>query len=143
MYDTILVPTDGSEAAAPAERRALDLADRHGASVHGLFVVDPRGTPLSSELSASEVEDLFLEEEDHPGESLRARAADRDVPAVAETRVGRTAEEIVDYADEAGADLIVMGTHGRSGLERYLLGSTTERTLRRADAPVLCIQGTD
>jgi nucleotide-binding universal stress UspA family protein len=55
-------------------------------------------------------------------------------------RQGAPHTTILEYADEADVDLIVMGTHGRSGIHRYLLGSVTERVVRTADAPVLTVR---
>ncbi|AAV47178.1 universal stress protein [Haloarcula marismortui ATCC 43049] len=54
--------------------------------------------------------------------------------------MGDPYEEIIDYAETAGVDMIVMGTHGRSGLDRFLLGSVTEKVVRTADAPVLTVR---
>lgn len=143
MYETILVPTNDSEPAQVAERHAVEVAAKWNGTVHGLFVAEPEGTPLSQNFSPEEVEELFLDGTPHPAESLQERAAERGVGATAETRVGYIGEEILDYADELDADLIVMGTHGRDGIDRYLLGSTTERTLREGDRPVLCVQTPD
>jgi nucleotide-binding universal stress UspA family protein len=141
VYDCILVPVDGGVNTGGAEAQAVDLAERYGAEIHGLFVADPEGTPLPSGLSAEEVEAQFLADREHPAAALAATAEDRGVPATVATRVGRIAEEIVADADEVDADLIVMATRGRSGMARHLLGSTTERTLRLADVSVLCVQG--
>jgi nucleotide-binding universal stress UspA family protein len=140
MYETIVVATNGSDEAAAAEDHAVDLADRYGSEIHGLFVVDPEVTPISSSFSASEVEDLFFDGTEHPANDLQARADGRDIPATTETRMGHPDDEIINCADTVDADLVVMGPHGRSGIERRLLGSTTERTLRKADIPLLCVQ---
>lgn len=139
MFETILVPTKRRVEDDAAERRAIDIAAVHGAEVVGLFVADPRATPVSTKLSAEEVKTFFLEDTEHPATTLESLAAKRDVPASRETRVGRPASEIVACAEAVDADLVVMDTHARSGLKRHLLGSTTERTLRQSDIPVLCI----
>jgi nucleotide-binding universal stress UspA family protein len=57
--------------------------------------------------------------------------------------MGDPYEEIIDYAETEGVDMIVMGTHGRSGLDRFLLGSVTEKVVRTADAPVLTVRLSD
>jgi len=139
MFETILVPTKRRSRDDTAERRAVDLAAIHGGEVVGLFVADPRATPVSTKLSAEEVTEVFLEDTEHPATTLESLAAQRDVPVSRETRVGRPASEVVSCAEEIDADLVIMDTHARSGLKRHLLGSTTERTLRQSDVPVLCI----
>ena len=139
MFETILVPTKRRAEDDAAERRAVDIAAIHDGEVVGLFVADPRATPVSTKLSAEEVTDVFLEDTDHPARTLESLAQERDVPVSRATRVGRPASEIVACAEAIDADLVVMDTHARSGLKRHLLGSTTERTLRQSDVPVLCI----
>lgn len=143
MYDTILVPTDGSEVAGEAASHAMSLADTYDAEVHGLFVADTRMKAISSELTGADAEDVLFDDDHHPADAFEERARSRDVPLTAATRVGLPYEEIVDYADEVDADMIAMGTHGRTGLSRFLIGSTTERVLRTASVPVLAVHGSE
>lgn len=143
MFETILVPTKHRKEGDATERRAVDIAAVHGGEVVGLFVADPRATPVSTKLSAEEVKEVFLDDVEHPATTLESLAEERDVPVSRQTRVGRPAPQIVECAEEIGADLIIMDTHARSGLKRHLLGSTTERTLRQSDVPVLCIPRAD
>jgi len=65
------------------------------------------------------------------------------VSVVSEIISGSPHKQLIDYAERHGIDLIVMGTHGRTGLDRYLLGSVTERVVRTADMPVLTVRVTD
>lgn len=131
MYDSILVPTDGSDAAGTAAGAAIRLAARFDADLHALHVVPDGGPPDDSEHEA------FLGD-------VATRAAERDVNATTAVRSDeRPVHEVVaDYAEHVDADLLVMGTHGRTGLDRFALGSVTERTLRTAPAPVLTVRET-
>lgn len=143
MYDDILVPTDGSPASDAAIDHAIDIADRYGARLHALYVVD--GSAYSTLEAGSEVVIDALESE---GEQATDRVADAAAAAGVETTTtvtsGTAYRAIREYADEQAIDMIVMGTHGRKGLDRYLLGSVTERVVRTADVPVLTVrQSTD
>lgn len=140
MYDTILVPTDGSEAARSAAMEAFRLAKETGATVHAVYIVDEGA--LSVLFGGSRLSDL-LEELTEEGEQAVAELEDeaerQDVEVVTDVIRGvNVAETISDYADRVEADLVVMSTHGRHGVEHFL-GSTTERTLERADIPVLVV----
>jgi nucleotide-binding universal stress UspA family protein len=141
MYDTILIPTDGSDAATTAARYGLALAERVDATVHALSVVDPDRFATDS---VGDVDDLVRRQ--HDRFERRARdAVDRVAAASAvpvETHVveGRPATVLAAAIDDYDADLVAMGTHGRSGVDRYLLGSLAERTLRTAHVPVLAVR---
>ncbi|PSP86331.1 universal stress protein [Halobacteriales archaeon QS_1_68_17] len=135
MYDKILVPTDGSEVSRRATEHAVDLAEKYGATVTALYVVDiGRLEGMSLDVGGS-IERLEDEGEDYVAAVVDA-AESAGLDAGSEIRLGKPAEEILEYADEAGVDLIVMGTHGRGGLGRRLLGSVTERVVRLSDVPV-------
>jgi nucleotide-binding universal stress UspA family protein len=148
MYDRILVPTDGSAPATEAAAHGFEFAERHGATVHLLYVVeaDYQGTVEAYGGVAAFGETILpaLEEEGATvTEDLAAQAAAMDLETITEVRSGHARADIVEYADEHGIDLIVMGTHGRSGVERLLLGSVTERVLRASDVPVLVVRAAD
>lgn len=138
MYDRILVPTDGSETVDQVIDAALDIAVHHDATVHLLYVAD---TNRPSHTSAEAGLDDVLEDEgdqivDEAAERVRQRGLDV-VPAVQQ---GNPAPTIVEYADESGIDLVVMPTHGRTGVTRLVLGSITERVVRASEVPVLAIR---
>jgi nucleotide-binding universal stress UspA family protein len=139
MYAEILVPTDGSPASDAAIEHAIDLADRYDARLHALYVVD--GAAYSSLEAGAEVVVEALESE---GEEATGRvadaAADAGVECVTSVRSGTAYRSIHDYVDEHDIDVVVMGTHGRKGLDRYLLGSVTERVVRTSDVPVLTVR---
>ncbi|MDG5775209.1 universal stress protein [Haloarculaceae archaeon H-GB1-1] len=141
MFDQILFPTDGSDGATVAFDHVLDIATTHDATVYILNVVD---TTQESVLQLRSDSVDILEED---GEKIVSEAADRanqrGVDTVTEVRQGEAYRTIIDYAETQGIDLVVMPTHGRRGLKRFLLGSTTERVVRRADVPVLTLSPDD
>lgn len=140
MYDTILVPVDGSDPSRAAVRRARSLAATADATLSLLAVAEPTtlrdgakspATPTRADLDRQT--DAVLDR----GESL---ADGVGVDCRVAVEAGSPYEEIAAKADEVDADLTVMGTHGRTGLDRILLGSVTERTLRTNESPVLTTQ---
>ena len=142
MYDMILVPTDGSEPAGAAVDHAIDLAANSGATLHVLSVVDSSAYASLDVSSEQALDELEANAEAATGE-IAETAAEAGIEAVTEVSVGTPHEQITDYADAADVDLIVMGTHGRTGLDRFLLGSVTERVVRAAPAPVLTVRATE
>jgi nucleotide-binding universal stress UspA family protein len=139
MYDRVLLPTDGSEAATAALDYAAAVADAEGATLHLLSVVDTAGVGVGH--LGGEATDAL----ERGAEETVAAAADRvaDVPVVTAVRRGSPAESIVDYAAAEGVDLILVPTQGRRGIERVLLGSVTERVVNTAPVPVLVVPPVD
>ena len=144
-YDTVLVATDGSRAAERAVDHGIALARRCDADVHALAVIDVAellelgyvGDRVRFEATIEPLED----EAKRAVGAVRERGRDAGVDVLPVVRQGDPVETILEYVDEADVDLIVMGTHGRRGLARYLLGSVTERVLRQAGVPVLTVGG--
>lgn len=138
MYDDILLPTDGSAGMIRVIEYAADLARIHDATLHGLYVVDTASlTDVPMEMSLDGVDQALRDE----GEAALAeieRLAD-DVPVETHVEEGSPATDIVSFAGESGADVVVMGTHGRSGVDRLLLGSVAERVVRSSPIPVLTV----
>jgi nucleotide-binding universal stress UspA family protein len=137
MYETILVPTDGSDQADTAIDHAVSLARKNDATIHLLYVADTNRDSVTT--LGGEVVDALEQE----GERIIQNATERLDPAVDvvdAVETGDPVATILDYAEVVDADLIVMGTHGRRGLDRYLLGSTTERVVRLSSIPVLTIR---
>ena len=138
MYDRVLLPTDGSPGTEAAAEQALAVARRFGAQLDVLHVVDTSVLPLDSHSQAAFQE---LESEGRRSvESLTDRAREVGLEEVTGTVLrGDPEQVIVDYASNNDVDLVVMGTHGRTGLDRVLLGSVTERVLRLSPVPVLTV----
>jgi len=139
----ILHPTDFSECAEQARTHAIELARVMDAEVV-LFHVSVE-TPLYTEslTSMREVQQVYDAQRKWAEETLEARAAEMRGTGVAtrwEIAGGVPFQEIVKAAEREKADLIVMGTHGRHGLERLLLGSVATRVVRTASCPVLTVR---
>ena len=140
MYDDILVPTDGSSGTPAVLDQALAIAQDNDARVHGLYVVDRRLYLAASKDTQDEVAQSLEEEGEHALEDLRVRVEDEGLDCVTRLADGLPHRHIQEYVDEAGIDLVVMGTHGHTGPERITnLGSTTERVLENASVPVLVV----
>ncbi len=138
-FDSVLVPTDGSEGADAAADHGIALCEATDAALHGVHVVDltPLWGTAESAVLLEALEDSGREAVDDV--IRRAEAADLR-STEASVLSGTPARGIVDFADDRDVDLIVMGTHGRTGLERYLLGSVTEHVVRLSDRPVLTLR---
>lgn len=137
--DTILYPTDFSETSRYAFQLASSLAREHGARVIALHVMPPlqsvnlEGMPASPALPVGYQEDLENKLREFSTASTQVQVEPR-------LEEGFAATEIVRVAREIPCDLIVMGTHGRTGLGRLLLGSVAEQVLRKAPCPVLTVK---
>lgn len=128
MYDDVLIATDGSDVATTAATVGSSLARTLEADVHALSVVEDR-RDNAARRSRREAD----------AESIAAAAGDAGCDADSIVRTGRPATEILSYADEAGVDVIVVGTHGRTGLKQTLLGSVALEVIRDAHRPVLSV----
>ncbi|WP_276255941.1 universal stress protein [Halomontanus rarus] len=141
MYDHILVPVDGGDLATAALDHALEIAADRNTTVSLLYVADTN-EPSQTRVGANVVDVLEQEGEEIVSDA-RERAAAYDVTVTTDVVQGIPHEAIVEYAATREVDLVVMGTHGRDGLERYLLGSVAERVVNTAPMPVLTVPGAD
>lgn len=141
MPDRVLVPMDGSEKAEDALEYALSTYD---ADVSVLFVAD-----LGLELAglhgvggtgADELREAARQEAEPVFETAESIASDHGTDVDVEFQVGGITATIIDYADERGADEIVIGSHGRQGASRVLLGSVAEAVARRSPIPVTIVK---
>lgn len=139
MYERILVPTDGSAATESAIDHAVGLARQYHATLHAVYVVDV-GAYSSLEAGADVVADELRSEGEAAVEAIAARAADVGVDVETAIETGIVHRAIVDYVADNDIDLVVMGTHGRTGVGRFLLGSVAENVVRTAEAPVLTVR---
>jgi len=139
----ILVPTDFSDCTTTAQTTAIDLARRLGGEIVLLHVLVE--APLYSEglLRTARVQSVYDAQRKWAEGVLDARIAElggQGIKASWRATVGVPFEEIVNIAAEERADMIVIGTHGRTGLNRVLLGSVAERVIRLAPCPVLTVR---
>jgi len=142
MFDTIVIATDGSDSVRRAVVDvAVDVAARFDAEVHAVYVVDSGEV----ESTPDEVRDDLRDALDDHGEAAldqvtdAATARDADLDITIEAREGRPAE-ISKYAREIDADVVAMGTRGRHGENRFLIGSVAERVVRTCPIPVLTVR---
>ncbi|QLK25344.1 universal stress protein [Natrinema zhouii] len=136
MYQDILVPTDGSDGTRRSLTHGLAIAKRFDATIHALSVV-PEG-PLGT-LQTDEA----IPAAERAVERIEAEATREGVDVVTAVEQGVPHETILAYADDHDIDMIVMGTQGRTGLDRVLVGSVTERIVRMADVPVVTVRLND
>lgn len=140
----ILLPTDFSECSAEATKYACSLAEQFQAELHLLHVVEQLGSTISEAVTemASAFED-YLEVAEAKALSKLGQVLDpawvKGKKVTLGTRVGSPFVNIIEYAKEHQIDLIVIGTHGRTGLSHVLIGSVAERVVRMAPCPVLTV----
>ena len=136
MIERILLPTDGSEAAENAVGRAYELAEKFDAELHALYVIEVEALPTFANLDSEPIREAHRRR----AEDLLAEIAENAPDGVDVTTVieeGHAEKYIVEYAEENDIDVITMGTHGRGGLGRVLIGSVTERVVREAPCSVM------
>jgi len=144
MYDKILLPTDGSEVSMAAAGRAVTLARLAAAPLHAIFVREPYPYAGIGEASGAALLDYETATQQQSLEAFKrvtALAQAQGVQLVTETSEGNNpAEQIVEAARDCSADLIVMGSHGRSGVARVLLGSVAGKVLMLSHVPVMIVK---
>lgn len=139
MYDRILIPTDGSDGTDQAIDHALASADE-ATTIHTLAVVDRRLYLSADKESQDAVLETLREESDRAVESVVDRIEEAGYEAVGVVREGIPHAEIVSYADDVDIDLIVVGSHGRTGREKIVnFGSVTDRVISNVGRPVLVV----
>lgn len=133
MFDTVVLATDGSPSVERAVTLALDVGERFDADLHVLYVVEGDEIEDAPETEREAVRADLRSEGERALTDITARRPD----ATTALREGDPADELCEYADSVGADLLVTGTRGRHGDYGFLLGSVAEAVVRRSPAPVL------
>jgi nucleotide-binding universal stress UspA family protein len=136
MYDKILLTTDGSESSEAAVKHAVSLAEKYGSEIHILYVSDVRsqmGDP-SMEFVVDNLEEIGKKAVEAVEEQVSS-----EVETVTSVEPGIPHREIISYSEDNDIDLICMATHGRSGLDRILIGSVTEKVTRKSKVPVMTV----
>jgi nucleotide-binding universal stress UspA family protein len=143
LIRNVLVPTDFSDTAAAAVDYGRTLAEQFSATLHLVHVVDDVALKtIAAEGFASYMPDLQRAIDDSARKQLDAVAGRSGAASATIRRVimsNQAAEAIVTYAASAAIDMIVIGTHGRTGVSRLLYGSVAERVVRTAPCPVLTV----
>lgn len=147
MYQKILLPTDGSKFAENAAKHAIWIASRSGAEIIVLNVIETSSlVGLPAEDLIVKIKEMLKEEGrrslERISEMISESEADskiEDVKITLKTEEGSPADSILKTVDEENVDLVVMGTSGKHGLDRFLLGSVTEKVVRSSNCPVLAV----
>lgn len=145
-YQRILVPVDGSDSALLGVREAIRLARDQGAKVCFVFVVDESAVGLTLEgfVAFNDIIDALKRSGRDALDAASHLARDAGLEseaALVEEYSGRVADAIVEQARHWSADLIVMGTHGRRGLQHALVGSEAEGVMHKTPVPLLLVRG--
>lgn len=141
MYDKILVPTDGSEGSKKALEHAVNIAEKFDSQIHVLYIVDVRSASTQEVMLGmmEELREIGEESTEEFAEAVR----EKGLEAVTEVTEGVPHRGINSYVDENDIDMVVMGTRGRTGLDRVLVGSTTEKVVRTSEVPVMTVNRED
>lgn len=140
----ILFPTDFSEGAMSALPYAVEMAKAYGAKLYLLHVIYDIATASGLHVPHTSVDKMYSEMQETAQKELeRFGLRQREGLNNVEYSIKRGVpyEEILKFAKDNGIDLIVIGTHGRKGLDRVLFGSTAERVVRNSPCPVLTVRG--
>ncbi|MFC7186328.1 universal stress protein [Halorubrum yunnanense] len=142
MFDTIVVATDGSDSVRRAVDVAVDVAARFDAEVHAIYVVDSGEVESTPDEVREDLRDALDDHGESALEQVTEAAGERDseLDVTVEVREGRPAGEISGCAGDVDADLVAMGTRGRHGENRFLIGSVAERVVRTCPVPVLTVR---
>lgn len=147
MFEKILIPTDGSRGVEKAIEYAATLAGQFSSQVHILFVVESFNVLIGYDQDMANQSQMqsAVESMYHVGEDTVAKIAKQleghgIKKITTKVRDGHPAEVILEYVKKEGIDLIVMGTHGRRGLNRLLLGSVAGEVVHRATIPVMTVR---
>ena len=139
LFKKVLIATDGSMRTQSAVATGIEIAKQHKSKIYAVYVVDTvTFTSIPMDVTWENMYQLLKDEGEAAVNAVKDQAPGTDV----EGRVleGNPAVEITKFAAENGVDLIVMGTLGKSGIDRILLGSTAEKVIRIAGCPVLVIK---
>jgi nucleotide-binding universal stress UspA family protein len=136
-WDSILLATDGSKHSRIASEKSVDLAASYGAKIRAVSVVDVTEEFYSEAPDA--VDELVIKAKGYVND-VREKAESRNVTIETLVREGETYKIITDLARDSGAHIIIMGSHGRTGVRRLLMGSITEKVIGYAPCPVLVVK---
>ncbi len=140
-FQKIIVATDFEPPSRRALDAAVDIARRYGAELVLVHAVEPFIPPYPIALMPEPGTFMAAAATQLEGEATRVREVAPRVTS--QVLAGRAADAVTQFAEESGADLLVIGTHGRRGPSRWLLGSVAERIVRFAKLPVLTVRGED
>ncbi len=142
LFTKILIATDGSEYTKNAVDYGIDLAKNTGAKIHAVYVVDTAAfASIPMDAAWESMYGLLRQEGDEATKYVADKAEALGLEVDRNTIEGHPADEIIKYAEKNSMSVIVMGTLGKSGLDRFLLGSVAEKVVRISKIPVLVVRG--
>ena len=142
MYENILLPYDGSKESKKGAEHGIGLAAALGATVHALYVVDQRVVKASSDDLVDDVRADLERQGEAAVEAVADRASEAGIECETAVRHGTPDKEIVAYAEEADADVIVIGPHGKTPRRKIEgLGSVSDRVVADAPTSVFLVKG--
>ncbi|MBC7110578.1 MAG: hypothetical protein PWR13_262 [Archaeoglobi archaeon] len=141
-YSKILLPVDGSECSKKAALHAFSIARSYGGEIFAVHVID-----IEEEFLTGTYYEELLQKLKERGqkilEEIERMAEEHGIKVQKIIKTGNEAEEILEAAEEVKADLIVMGSHGKSALAKFLIGSVSERVIRHSKIPVLTVRSSE
>ncbi|WP_048075245.1 universal stress protein [Haloquadratum walsbyi] len=140
MFETILIATDGSESVRRAVDTGLDMASRFDATVHCLYVIDESDVNTDTQKPGSDHDHDHPAMYEHGQEAVETVAERTDGEIITTIERGDPPSVIEAYAGDIDADVIAMGTRGRHGENRFLIGSVAEELVRTVEIPVLTVR---
>lgn len=142
FYEKILIATDGSEYTKNAVDYGIDIAKSTGAKLFAVYIVDTAAfASIPMDAAWESMYELLKQEGDLAIKYVSERAQVEGVEVEGNLIEGHPADEIIRYSEKNSISLIVMGTLGKSGLDRFLLGSVAEKVVRNSKIPVLVVRG--
>jgi len=140
MFEKILVATDGSEHGYRAARVALELGNISGGKVTAIYVADTVKTShLPDDMLLFSIRELLLKEGREALKQVESLAQEKGVAFESLVVEGNPGSEIIRSAEASGMDIIILGAVGRTGLDKFLLGSVAEKVVRNSKIPVLTV----
>ncbi|WP_410507786.1 universal stress protein [Methanosarcina hadiensis] len=143
FYRNIVIATDGSENTQKAISYGIEIAKLSGATVHALYVVDISSfssIPMSSEGGWEAMYQILKMEGERAVSAVKSQGEAAGVEVRENVLEGHPINEIIEFAENNNADLIVMGTLGKTGLDRFLLGSVADKVVRSSKVPVMVVR---
>jgi nucleotide-binding universal stress UspA family protein len=142
LIKKILIATDGSEYTKSAVDYGIDLAKNIEAKLYIIYVIDTAAfASIPMDAAWESMYELLKQEGDEATKYVAERAENEGLSTERQIIEGHPAEEIIKFAEKDSINLIVMGTLGKSGLDRFLLGSVAEKVVRNSKIPVLVVRG--
>jgi len=142
IYKKILIATDGSEYTKNAVDYGIDLAKNTDAKLLTIYVVDTAAfASIPMDAAWESMYELLRQEGDVAMKYVAEKAGEEGMEVEANIIEGHPADEIIKYSEKNSISVIVLGTLGKSGLDRFLLGSVAEKVVRNSKIPVLVVRG--